>query len=81
MMAKGYVVTWIPENCNSCNFAIGDRCAVNGWKIWPFIGHHCKPDDCPIKEIPERMEPDEGDIEQENYADGRNELIDEMFGK
>ncbi len=77
---KGYVLVDMPESCNQCSFAIGDRCIATGWKIWPFFHYHNKPDDCPIREMPDKMAVEENDIELGSYADGRNELIDEMFG-
>lgn len=80
-MDKGYVIINISEECNLCDFAIGDRCIVTGWKIWPFLHYHTKPDDCPIREMPNKMEIGDNDIELGNYADGRNDLIVEMFGE
>lgn len=78
-MAKGYIIVDIPERCSNCvaSDTYVTLCRCTRKKITkPFS----KPDWCPIKEMPERIEPDEGDFEQETYADGRNDLIDEMFG-
>ena len=82
-MAKGYIVVEMPKNCGDCEFrdiydaphCVGctiTRMTHEGWD---------RPDWCPIREMPEKMEgTGDGDIELNNYADGRNDLIDEMFG-
>ena len=63
-------------NRDECKYLINEECYnLKGYDI-----DEKRHDSCPIKGMPEKMEPDENDFEMETYADGRNELIDEMFG-
>ena len=79
-MAKGYIVVDIPNRCSNCvatdTYVTLCRCARK--KITkPFS----KPDWCPIKEMPEKEDPEEAWTDYgDGRIDGRNELIDEMFG-
>lgn len=82
-MAKGYIVVDMPENCGDCKFRdiydapyyIGctiTRMTHEGWN---------KPEWCPIRPQPERW--DRSNIMDEyddGIVNGRNGLIDEMFG-
>ena len=90
-VAKGYIVVDVPKSCFRCQYChledgtkhpYGLTCRITRRRIYPkgYDIDEKRHDSCPIKEMPERIEPDEDDFEQETYADGRNELIDEMFG-
>ena len=94
-MAKGYIVTDMPDRCKNCQFLfeasnkIEDpfyNCVIN----FPYIDRpsyitkkelNTKPEWCPIRPQPERDRYNEEWADYEGgLADGRNKLINEMFG-
>lgn len=79
-MAKGYIIVDIPERCSNCvaSDTYVTLCRCTRKKITkPFS----KPDWCPIRPQPERWERSKiMDEYEDGVSDGRNELIDEMFG-
>lgn len=90
-MAKGYIVVDMPGNCrhirgdeHGCPFG-GMTCNIDPLNIRDVMQHlkdGTKPDWCPIKEIPAKAH---SEVEVNEYyvvglMDGRDDLIDEMFG-
>ena len=86
-MAKGIIVVDdIPVICAECNFANLTqnkkyfRCDVNG-----KIAYNAKPDWCPIKGIPVRLEElkysrSMGDYQRKGFSRGWNACLDEIEG-
>ena len=84
-MAKGYIVVDMPDKCCNCKMGFVNECYDQfecyfkpGVKIRPDVE---RPDWCPIRPQPEQWERSKiMDEYEDGEADGRNELIDEMFG-
>lgn len=88
-MAKGYIVVDMPENCrhirgdeHGCPFG-GMICTIDPLNIKDVMQHvkdGTKPNWCPIRPQPERREESKyWDSYWDGVADGRNNLINEMF--
>ena len=86
-MSKGIVLVDIPEYCDRCPFEVcgGDKYYCNiyesltfAMQATPLTDRQIKPDWCPIKPMPER-------VNHENYCDGGrydkgwNECLDELL--
>ena len=76
-MNKAILVIDMPDDCFECNFCVElsaqDRCVATGKRIFT-LG---KPDWCPLKELPEKME-GYNSIKWQwgEYEDGWNHCID-----
>lgn len=76
-MNKAILVIDMPEDCVECNFCVElsahDRCVAAGKSIFTIK----KPDWCPLKELPEKME-GYNSIKWQwgEYEDGWNHCID-----
>lgn len=76
-MNKAILVMDMPESCFECNFCVElaahDRCVAAGKSIFTIK----KPDWCPLKELPEKME-GYNSIKWQwgEYEDGWNHCID-----
>lgn len=89
-MAKGYLIIDMPKTCrhikwgkDGCPFG-GAECRVNpldSKDVMEHIANGTKPEWCPIRPQPERDRYNEEWADYEGgLAEGRNKLIDEMFG-
>lgn len=58
---KAVFVMDMPERCSECNFSNpdGDWCPFHGEVSYQEYGS-CKPDDCPLKQMPEKKKFREG---------------------
>ena len=84
-MAKGYIVVDIPAKCAGCRFASYPKsngvCRCNIIKRDIDVSDEDKPDWCPIRPQPERYDRlNIMDEYEDGLVDGRNDLIDVMFG-
>ena len=88
-MSKGIIVVDIPEKCEDCVFSNpdGDYCLFHGAVSYPEYGSK-KPDDCPIRPLPDRKSPSPAPspmLEKAGYftpyAKGWNDCIEKMGGK
>ena len=76
-MNKAILVMDMPDDCFECNFCVElaahDRCVAAGKSIFTIK----KPDWCPLKELPEKME-GYNSIKWQwgEYEDGWNHCID-----
>jgi hypothetical protein len=76
-MSKSILAIDTPKNCGQCPCFLEvatDCCGVNG----KDIDSHSKPDWCPLKSVPQKME-EENRWFSEDYAKGRNACIDEIL--
>ena len=90
-MAKGIIVVDIPENCGDCACCQYDGqydryCGVNGEDLMNIDWNGEKPDWCPIKEIPARLEEiklpnTKNGHKMEGFSTGFNACLDEIEGK
>lgn len=76
-MNKAILVMDMPDDCFECNFCVElaahDRCVAAGKSIFTIK----KPDWCPLKELPEKMEgSDSIKYQWGEYEDGWNHCID-----
>lgn len=75
-MNKSIVVINTPDNCNMCPFKESP---------WSFcLGEYEKEKHCPLKPMPERINPlkvDSSNLLDLGYLHGRNDLINEMEGE
>lgn len=57
-MAKAVLVMDIPEDCTMCKFwnSKDDECYATGVEELSLNSEEAKPDWCPLRELPERME-------------------------
>lgn len=91
-MAKGIIVLdEIPGNCrnirgdeNSCLYG-GMVCQITGIDVMEHVIKGTKPDWCPIKKIPERLEELKqphsiNDYQRKGFSKGFNTCIDEIEG-
>lgn len=99
-MAKGIIVVDMPERCIECQFcrnyirvphSFGKEttheihCACLNNKALKEIPENEKPDWCPIKEIPVRLEElkysrSMGDYQRKGFSRGWNACLDEIEG-
>lgn len=80
-MNKAILVMDMPDDCFECNFCVElaahDRCIAAGKSIFTIK----KPDWCPLKELPERMEGyDSIKWQWGEYEDGWNHCLDIILG-
>ena len=89
-MTKGIIVLdEIPEKCNQCNFwfakatvPVEYRCMGLQREITENELTKKKPDWCPIKKIPERIDEHNTHYDSDYYrAEGWNACLDEIEGK
>lgn len=79
-MNKAILVMDMPDDCFECNFCVElaahDRCVAAGKSIFTIK----KPDWCPLKELPEKME-GYNSIKWQwgEYEDGWNHCIDYLI--
>lgn len=83
---KGIIVVDIPKDCRECGrYRIGNygvlSCGVNGWFISEYVDckNYMKPDWCPIKPIPEKMDADACSAQSRCIATGYNHCIDKIL--
>lgn len=77
-MSKSILVIDTLENCGKCPCFLEvatDCCGVNG----KDIDGHSKPDWCPLKDVPKKLDEDIEDYEEMYYVGGWNECIDEIL--
>lgn len=59
-MKKGIIVVDVPEGCTNCSFAVSDNknlyCELKGKDNEDYVLRATKPDWCPIRELPQKME-------------------------
>lgn len=69
-MSKAIVVIDMPEKCSECVFSNpdGDWCPFRGVVSYTEYGSK-KPDNCPIRKIPDQMQMSH----TQDYNDGQNE--------
>ena len=98
-MAKGIIVVDIPEKCKYCPFSVNRIGAEHYCYIVESTGnndafshpistgqYYSKPDWCPIKEIPARLEELKqphsiNDYQRKGFSRGWNACLDEIEGK
>ena len=93
-MEKGIVSMYIPINCFECKFKkrpFGMSfpedmiCGITEESIFQYKPHNIngkKPEWCPIKEIPERIDEHNTHYDSDYYrAEGWNACLDEIEGK
>ena len=88
-MNKAILVIDMPESCDGCYFVDSSEQG----KLWcgvPMFGHEvthctdCKHSDCPLKEVPEKVQEKEMEISHSEsvemgYSSGWNDCIDEIL--
>ena len=92
-MAKGIIVVdSIAENCrnirgdeNGCHYG-GMVCQISKGDVMEHVKNGTKPDWCPIKEIPVRLEElkcphSMSDYQRKGFSRGWNACLDEIEGK
>lgn len=91
-MAKGIIVLDVPESCrnirgdeNGCLFG-GMVCQIKQKDVMNHVVKGTKPDWCPIKEIPARLEEiklpnTKNGHKMEGFSTGFNACLDEIEGK
>ena len=84
-MSKGIIVVDIPKYCDYCpagSFESGVECLVapEGHCVLSYGFHIEKPDWCPIKPIPEKIESDSRNAHEDfDYVCGWNACVDEIL--
>ena len=81
-MNKGIIVVDMPSVCEECScfqydIQYGKYCDVSGGNLMDIDCDEEKPDWCPIKPIPEKMQSEGISI----YAIAWNECLDEIINK
>lgn len=76
-MNKAILVMDMPDDCFECNFCVElsaqDRCVAAGKRIFTLE----KPDWCPLKQLPEKLEGNDSiKYQWGEYEDGWNHCID-----
>lgn len=82
MSNKAILIIDMPENCNECNFSSvdGDWCQFHGEiSFCEYVSR--KPDDCPLKPMPEKSYTGKSDyLQWGDWEDGWNACIDAITG-
>ena len=84
-MNKGIIVVDMPQNCRDCNLRTANGYCMPGHKdIFLFGVKGEKPDWCPIKEIPTKLEELKqphsiGDYQRKGFQRGWNACIDKIL--
>lgn len=77
-MAKGFILTDVSESCTECKFAGSDNknwyCKLDGKDNDDYVLRGKKPDDCPIREIPDYIH--SGNTA---YQNGHNEILEKIL--
>ena len=88
-MAKGIIVTTMPASCGECACWIGagesdkgNICCLTEAGVKEYVAKETKPDWCPIKPLPEKMDyQTRHGLLQEQIMVGWNMCIDEILGE
>lgn len=90
-MARGIIVVDIPETCGDCACCQYDGqynryCGVNGEDLMNIDWNGEKPDWCPIKELPPKLEEincphSMSDYQRKGFSRGWNACIEEIEGR
>ena len=85
-MSKAILVIDMPQNCDVCDFArmVNGKisCAIPGcgYDVKDYIT--CRPEECPLRELPEKQVHHCTDTAHHRFAkDGWNACINEILGK
>ncbi len=79
-MGKGFIlVDNIPYNCYECNNHNYHFCSWTGDNIEEYINSECRPEFCPIRELPEKMKYHDGIYN--GQAKGWNLCLDAILSK
>ena len=88
-MSKAVLVMNMPESCDMCDFVddmqpprYGERtlyCGVPGIgeDVTDYI--ECRPEFCPLRELPERKKLTYTDLDADNKASGWNDCLDKIL--
>ena len=90
-MAKGIIVVDMPESCENCVFSGTHAVPLNDHYFCRILTMgiilNCKkPDWCPVKQMPERLEElkcphSMSDYQRKGFSRGWNACLDEIEGK
>ena len=83
-MKKAILVIDMPNSCNECKIRFDDE--YSNWcpydnpepnGVWQYVEKGTKPDWCPLKEIPEKLEGNNSiKYQWGDYEDGWNHCLD-----
>lgn len=88
-MAKAILVMDMPESCDMCDFVDDEQpprygektlyCGVLGIgeDVTDYI--ECRPESCPLRELPERKKLTYNNLCADNKANGWNDCLDEIL--
>ena len=84
-MSKGIIIVDIPRDCRDCPMrSLADDC-ICGRNVMEYRHNKSKPDWCPIKELPIRLEEincshSMSDYQRKGFSRGWNACLDEIEG-
>ena len=89
-MAKAVLIMDMPESCDMCDFVDDEQPPRYGEKTLycgvPGIGEdvtdyiECRPEFCPLRELPERKKLTYADWDADNKEGGWNDCLDKILG-